>query len=179
MEKYLHPGKEVKAHVTFEVVNTGAYPVEINTSLFKNLELTDAVDVEREETVVIEVGGRVTISGDTSISTASLLVNAVDGVSSIQVRGSAVMFADVGNESNSVYVFTHFVEAILPYSYEANILSTVAEDTDGNGSSDQVVLTFDKEVHHFEAGDFRITHGGETHSANSVTKDAEETNSYV
>ena len=170
--KIFNPGKEVKAHVTFEVVNTGAYPVEINTSLFKNLELTDAVDVEREEeTVVIEVGGRVTISGDTSISTATLSVNAVDGVSSIQVRGSAVMFADVGNESNSVYVFTDFVEAILPYSYEADILSTVAEDRDGNGSSDQVVLTFDKEVHHFEAGDFRITHGGATYSANSVTKD--------
>ncbi len=39
---------------------------------------------KEEETVVIEVGGRVTISGETSISTATLSVNAVDGVSSVK-----------------------------------------------------------------------------------------------
>ena len=37
-----------------------------------------------EETVVIEVGGRVTISGDTSISTVTLSANAVEGISSFK-----------------------------------------------------------------------------------------------
>ena len=170
--KVFNPGKEVKAHVTFEVINTGTHRVEINTSLFKNLALTNVLDAEKEEEkVVIEVGGRVTISGDTPISTVTLSVNAIEGISSVQVRGSAVLFHDVGYESNSVYVYTDYIEAILPYSYKADILSIIAKDTDGNGSSDQVVLTFDKEVYNFEAGDFRITHGGATYSANSVTKD--------
>ena len=45
--KIFNPGKEVKAHVTFEVINTGTHPVEINTSLFNNLQLTNAMDAEK------------------------------------------------------------------------------------------------------------------------------------
>ena len=170
--KVFNPGKEVKAHVTFQVINTGTHRVEINTSLFNNLSLTNVQDAEKEEEkVVIEVGGRVTISGDTPISTVNLSVNAIEGISSVQVKGSAVLFHDVGYESNSVYVYTDYVEASLPYSYTANILSTLTTDTNGNGANDQIVLTFDKEVYHFEPGDFRITHSGGNFSANTVTKE--------
>ena len=116
--KVFNPGKEVKAHVTFQVINTGTHRVEINTSLFNNLALTNVQDAEKkEEKVVIEVGGRVTISGETPISTVTLSVNAIEGISSVQVKGSAVLFHDVGYESNSVYVYTDYVLASLPYSY--------------------------------------------------------------
>ena len=173
--KVFNPGKEVKAHVTFQVINTGTHPVEINTSLFKNLALTNVQDAEKKaEKVVIEVGGRVTISGETATSTVSLSALALEGVSSVQVQGSAVLAHDVGYNSNSVYVYTDYIEANLPYSYKANILSTKAEDTDGNGANDQVVLTFEKEIYHFEAGDFRIIHGDVTYSANTITKEGEK-----
>ena len=170
--KVFNPGKEVKAHVTFQVINSGTHPVEINTSLFKNLALTNVQDtVKKAEKVVIEVGGRVTISGETATSTVTLSALALEGVSSVQVQGSAVLSHDVGYESNSVYVYTDYLLVNLPYSYTATILSTVTKDTNGNGANDQIVLTFDKEVYHFEPGDFRITHSGGNYSANTVTKE--------
>ena len=64
-----------------------------------------------DETVVIEVGGRVTIAGDTSSSTISLSANAVEGISSLKVRGSAVLFHNVKSESNAVHVYTDYIEA--------------------------------------------------------------------
>ena len=45
--KIFNPGEEVKAHVTFEVINTGTHRVEIDTSLFNNLQLTNAEDSEK------------------------------------------------------------------------------------------------------------------------------------
>ena len=83
--------------MTFEVVNTGTHRVEINTSLFNNVNLQNAVDATEETNkVTIEVGGRVTISGETLSSTITLLANAVDGISSVKVRGSAVLSDNVG-----------------------------------------------------------------------------------
>ena len=170
--KVFKPGEEVKARVTLELVNTGAYPVEINTTLLKKSNVTDSINaVKEDEKMVIEVGGRVTISGDTATSTVTLSAHALEGISSVQVRGSAVLFHDVGSESNSVYVYTDSILASLPYSYKAAILSTVTKDTNGNGANDQLELTFDKEVYHFEPGDFRITHSGGNFSANTVTKE--------
>ena len=69
---------------------------------------------------MIEVGGRVTIAGDTSSSLISLSANAVEGVSSLKVRGSAVLFHNMESESNAVHVYTDYVEATLPYHYEAD-----------------------------------------------------------
>ncbi|MBB6446073.1 S-layer homology domain-containing protein [Bacillus benzoevorans] len=150
------PGKEVKAKVTFEVVNTGTHRIEINTSLFHNLQLKNAVDATKEsDTVAIEVGGRVTISGETLSNTITLSANAVDGVSSVKVTGSAVLDANVGNESNSVYVYTNDVEVNLPYHYDAEV-TAIKVDTNGNGKPDQIELTFTKEVYNIEPGDFRI-----------------------
>ncbi|WP_338449652.1 S-layer homology domain-containing protein [Niallia oryzisoli] len=173
--KVFNLGKEVKAHVTFEVINTGTHPVEINTSFLSNLELTHAMGaVNNDDIVTIEVGGRVTISGDTPVSTVTLLAQAVEGISTVKVKGSAVLYPDVGYESNSVYVYTDYVEVELPFSYTADIESIIAQDTNNNGTSDQVEITFGKEVHHFEAGDFRIRHEGDAYSANSVTKDGKK-----
>ena len=87
----------------------------------------------------------------------SLSANAVEGVSSLKVRGSAVLFHDVGSESNSVHVYTDFVEATLPYHYAAEILNKETKDTDRNGANDRIILTFSKEVYDFEAGDFFIS----------------------
>ena len=167
------PGKEVNAHVTFEVVNTGSHRVEIDTSLFQNLELRNALDAEKKnEKVIIEVGGRVTISGDTSSSEVILSANAVEGISSLKLKGSAVLFRNVGSESNATYVYTDYIEAQLPYSYEAEIISTTIKDINGNKISDQVLLTFEKEVFNFETGDFRIIgENGDTFAANEVNKD--------
>jgi hypothetical protein len=149
-------GKEVKAKVTFEVVNTGTHRIEINTSLFNNLQLKNAVDAVKEpDKVTIEVGGRVTISGETLSNTITLSANAVDGVSSVKVTGSAVLDANVGNESNSVFVYTNDVEVDLPYHYEAEV-NAVKVDTNGNGKPDQIELTFTKKVYNIEPGDFRI-----------------------
>lgn len=154
--KPFYPEKEVQANVTFEVVNTGTHRVEINTSLFQNLKLQNAVDAAKEtDKVTIEVGGRATISGETLSSTITLLANAVVGISSVKVKGSAVLSDNVGNESNSVYVYTEEVEVNLPYSYQAAV-SALKVDTDGNGKADRIELTFDKEVYNFEPGDFRI-----------------------
>ena len=171
--KVFNPDEEVKAHVTFEVINTGTHKVEIDTSLFNNLQLTNAEDTEKvDETVVIEVGGRVTISGDTSSSTISLSANAVEGISSLKVRGSAVLFHDVESESNAVHVYTDYVEANLPYHYEAEIVNKEAKDTDDNGANDQIILTFGKEVFDFEAGDFYIhDESGRSYGATQVIKD--------
>lgn len=103
----------------------------------------------------IGVGGRVTISGETLSNTITLSANAVDGVSSVKVTGSVVLDANVGNESNSVYVYINDVEVNLPYHYEAEV-TAVKVDTNGNGKPDQIELTFTKEVYNIEPGDFRI-----------------------
>ena len=171
--KVFKPGEEVKAHVTFEVINTGTHAIEINTSLLNHLQLTNAKDTEKvDETVVIEVGGRVTIAGETSSSTISLWANAIEGISSLQVRGSAVLFDHVESESNAVHVYTDFVEASLPYHYEAKILNKEIKDTDHNGANDKIILTFSKEVYNFEAGDFYIhDENGRSYGANQVLKD--------
>ena len=47
-------------------MNTGTHRSRNQYFLFKNLQLTNAVDAEKiDDTVVIEVGGRVTIAGET------------------------------------------------------------------------------------------------------------------
>lgn len=175
--KIFNPDQQVNANVTYEVINTGMHRIEINTSLLNNLQLRNAVDVESEkEKVVVEVGGRVTIAGETSASTATLTAHAVEGISSLQVKGSAVLSNEMGAGSKSVYVYTDFIEETLPYSYAAEIKSIIAKDTNNNGTSDQVVVTFEKEVYHFEAGDFQITQNGVTYSANVIKKDKKNLN---
>ena len=170
--KTFNPGKDVQAHVTFEVINTGTHRIEINTSLLNNLQLRNAVEAEsKKDKVMVEVGGRVTLAGDTPVGTATLTAHAVEGVSLLQVKGSAVLFHDIGEGSNSVYVYTDFIEESLPYFYAAKIESIIAKDTNYNGTSDQIVVTFEKEVQNFEAGDFRITQNGITYSANTINKE--------
>lgn len=170
------PGQEVNAHVTFEVVNTGSHRIEVDTSLFQNMELTNILDAEKkQEKVVVEVGGRVTISGDTSSSTVTLSANAIEGISSLKLKGSAVLSPNVGSNSNAVYVYTDYIEAELPYSYEAEITSAIVKDTDNNKKNDQVIITFAKEVYNVEAGDFRvIAENGKNIEATGVKKDGKK-----
>ncbi len=125
-----------KARLTFEVVNTGAFPIRVHTADYlgkptlKNAVLADyATGTGNDGSVVdIQVGGRVTIAGDIQdwfkwfdANSAAIAVYSVDGNSSVQVKASAVVDGLAGSESQSVAVNAG------PVSYNLNNSSTAPE----------------------------------------------------
>ena len=164
------------ARVTFEVVNTGPNPVKVHTAGFlENSSLKNAVgadDTDISDGVIrIGVGGRVTIAGDIidwaewfDINSAIIVAYSVGGDSSVDVRATAVVDGlSEDDESRSVCVSTDYVSVDLNNSIdedEDDIIQDVEEkDTDKDGNIDQIILTFDREVYNFEAGDFRLIKG--------------------
>ena len=174
--KAFNPQGAIDAHVTFEIVNTGTHPVKINTlfNIFnQRLENVVNADLQNDRVVEIGVGGRVTISGDiTDINNAKIRAIALGGNSSVQVTSTGVLKAGVGYESSAVSVNAGPVNANLAYSYDAGLATKDVKvlDTDRNEKLDTIVLTFNKAVNGFEAGDFRID-GSSHRVATSVTKD--------
>lgn len=177
------------ARVTFEVVNTGTHPIKVHTSKYlgnptlKNASGADDTNIV-DGTVTIEVGGRVTIAGDirdgiwwTDINSAIIAVYSLNGNSSVEVKASAVVdgksfdFGDNTSESQSVAVSAGPVSVNLANSSQAPKVQKVKEvDTNNDGSADQIVLTFDKAVSNFEAGDFRLVRGSGTGSQTHYTE---------
>ena len=164
------------ARVTFEVENTGPNLVKVHTAGFlENSSLKNPVgadDTDISDGVIrIGVGGKVTIAGDIidwadwlDINSAVIVTYSVGGDSSVDVRASAVVDGlSEDYESRSISVSTDYVSVDLNNRIdedEDDIIQDVEEkDTDKDGYIDQIILTFDREVHNFEAGDFRLIEG--------------------
>ena len=108
------------ARVTFEVVNKGTHPIRVHTAKFlgkprlHNAQLADFATVTGTpdgSVVDIQVGGRVTISGNINFAnwynpanSAIIAVYSLGGISKAEVTVDAVVSANVGNESRNVAV---------------------------------------------------------------------------
>ena len=166
------------ARVSFEVVNKGTHPIRVHTAKFlgeprlHNAQLADFATVTGTpdgSVVDIQVGGRVTISGNINFANwynpannAVIAVYSLGGLSKAEVTVDAVVSANVDNESRNVAVNAGPKEIELRNTSgvtPAIITGIVERDRNNNRSIDEIEITFDDEVKDFEASDFRLYKG--------------------
>lgn len=148
---------------TYQVKNTGSHDAIVTVRTAGGALVS---------TVTIKPGNTETIALDFT-NNNTVTVKADGGVTKVEVTANAVVKFFEESESQSVAVNAGPVTVDLGFTDAAlKPISAVAQNFDGVGSFDQIVLTFDKELDDatIEAGDFRIN-GNSTLVANEVIKD--------